>query len=332
MLGFALFGAGRIGTLHAGNLAANPRANLVSIYDVIEGTARELARKHDAQVAPDPESVFADSGIDAVVIGSTTATHVDLMTAAAKAGKAVFCEKPIDLDIERVNRCRDEIAGLGVPIQIGFNRRYDPHHRAVRDAVRNGEVGTVEMVVVTSRDGGLSPMGFIMESGGLFRDMTIHDFDMARFILGEEVVAVSAMASVLIDPKLADAGHVDTAMILMRAQSGALCHINNSRRAVYGYDQRVEVFGSAGMVRSENVRATSVERYGARATAARDPLLDIFIARYAESYVRQLDDFIDAVEAGREPSVTFEDGRRALILAAAAEDSLATGRAVAPAT
>ena len=332
MLGFALFGAGRIGTMHAGNLAVNPRANLVCVYDVIEDAARKLATRHGAQVAPDPESVFADSAVDAVLIGSTTATHADLMTAAAKAGKAVFCEKPLDLDIERVNRCRDEIAGLDVPIQIGFNRRYDRHHRAVRDAVREGDVGRVEMVIVTSRDGGLSPMKFILESGGLFRDMTIHDFDMARFILGEEVVAVSVMASVMIDSKLTEAGHVDTAMILMRARSGALCHINNSRRAVYGYDQRVEVFGSAGMVRSGNVRPTSVERYGAAATLARDPLLDIFISRYAESYVLQLDDFIDAVESGREPSVTFEDGRRALILAAAAEESLATGCAVAPAT
>jgi myo-inositol 2-dehydrogenase/D-chiro-inositol 1-dehydrogenase len=328
MLEFALFGAGRIGTLHARNLAANPHAKLVCVCDVVGEKARELAAKVNAKVAPDPDSVFADAAVDAVVIGTSTATHVDLMTAAARAGKAVLCEKPIDLDLARVNRCRDEIAGLSVPIQIGFNRRHDPHHRAVRDAVRDGAVGDVEMVVVTSRDGGLSPMEFIMESGGLFRDMTIHDFDMVRFILGEEVVVVSTMASVLIDPALAAAGHVDTAMIVMRAESGALCHINNSRRAVYGYDQRVEVFGRRGMVRSDNLWPTSVERYGAASTAVRDPLLDIFISRYAESYARQLDDFIDAVEDGREPSVTFEDGRRALILAVAAEESLAAGRPV----
>ena len=328
MVGFALFGAGRIGTLHARNLAANRRANLVCVYDVLDERARELATEHAANVAPDPDSAIADAGVDAVVIATPAATHVDLIVAAARAGKAVLCEKPIDLDLERVERARAELAGLSVPIQIGFNRRHDPHHRAVYDAVRAGEVGAVEMVVVTSRDGGLSAMEFIVESGGLFRDMTIHDFDMARFMAGEEVVAVRAMASVVIEPALAEVGHVDTAMILMRTQSGALCHINNSRRAVYGYDQRVEVFGSRGMVRSGNVRATSVERYGADATAARDPLLDIFSVRYAESYARQLDDFIGAVEEGRPPSVTFEDGRMALVLAAAAEESLASGREV----
>ena len=328
MVGFALFGAGRMGSLHARNLVVNRRAKLVCVYDVRGERARELASAHAAKVAPDPGSAFADAGVDAVVIATPAASHVDLIVGAAQAGKAVLCEKPIDLDLERVEQCRAEIDGLGALIQIGFNRRHDPHHRAVVEAVRAGEVGAVEMVMVTSRDGGLSPMEFILESGGLFRDMTIHDFDMARFVLGEEVVAVRAMASVLIEPRLAEVGHVDTAMIVMRTQSGALCHINNTRRAVYGYDQRVEVFGSRGMVRSGNLRATSVERYGAGATAARDPLLDIFIARYAESYARQLDDFIDAVEGGRRPSVSFEDGRRALVLAAAAEESLASGREV----
>ena len=329
MVGFALFGAGRIGTLHGLNLAANPGADLVCIYDVREEKARALAERLGARAAPDVETALAEGAVDAVLIASTAATHVDLMTAAARAGKAVLCEKPIDLDLERVEHARAELAGLSVPIQIGFNRRHDPHHRAVYDAVRAGEVGAVEMVVVTSRDGGLSPMEFIVESGGLFRDMTIHDFDMARFMAGEEVVAVRTMASVVIEPRLAEAGHVDTAMILMRTRSGALCHINNTRRAVYGYDQRVEVFGSRGMVRSENVRATSVERYHAGSTAAPDPLLDIFSVRYAESYARQLDDFIGAVAEGRPPSVTFEDGRMALVLAAAAEESLASGREVA---
>ena len=328
MLGFALFGAGRIGALHARNLAANARARLVYVHDVLGEKARELAAKHDAKVARDAEAAFGEAAVGAVLIATPPASHIDLIVGAARAGKAVLCEKPIDLDLARVDRCRAEIVGLGVPIQIGFNRRHDPHHRAVYDAVRAGEVGAVEMVIVTSRDGGLSPMSFILESGGLFRDMTIHDFDMARFILGEEVVAVRTMASVLIEPELAAAGHVDTAMILMRARSGALCHINNTRRAVYGYDQRVEVFGSRGMVRSDNLRPTSVERYRAGATAVRDPLLDIFSVRYAASYARQLDNFIDAVEGGREPSVSFEDGRRALVLAAAAEESLASGREV----
>ncbi len=328
MLGFGLLGAGRIGALHARNLAANARADLVCVCDVVDERGQRLADQYGAAAAGDPQAVFDQRAVGAVLIATPAASHLDLILGAARAGKAVLCEKPVDLDFQKVARRRAEIAACDVPIQIGFNRRYDPHHRALYDAVRGGEVGTPEMVLVSSRDGGLSPMSFIVESGGLFRDMTIHDFDMVRFMLGEEVVAVSTMASVLIEPKLAALGHVDTVMILLRAQSGALGHINNTRRAVYGYDQRVEVFGSRGMVRSDNLRPTSLERYGAEATGAREPLLDIFSVRYAESYRRQLDDFIDAVEEGREPSVTFEDGRRALVLAAAAEESMTSGRAV----
>ena len=310
MLGFALFGAGLIGHVHAGNLVANPRANFVSIYDVVPGAARELGAKFGVAVAPDVEAILSDRAVDAVVIGSSTATHVDLLTAAAKAGKAVFCEKPIDLDLDRVVRCREVISGLGVPIQIGFNRRFDPSHRAVHDAVRDGEVGTVEMVMVTSRDPEPPPIEYVKSAGGLFRDMMVHDFDIARFVLGEEPVAVSAMGSALVDAEIGRSGHIDTAMALLRTDSGALCHIDNSFRAVYGYDQRVEVFGSRGMVRSDNLRPTSLERYDAHSTAARDPLRHFFTERYAESYAREIDDFIDSVQAGREPSVTFDDGYR----------------------
>ena len=328
MLGFALFGAGLIGHVHAANLAANPRVNFVCIYDVVADAARELAAKHGVATAPDVDAVLSNRAVDAVVIGSPTATHVDLLTASAKAGKAVFCEKPIDLDLDRVVRCREEIAGLEVPIQIGFNRRFDPSHRAVHDAVRCGEVGTVEIVIVTSRDPEPPPIEYVKSAGGLFRDMMVHDFDIARFVLGEEPVAVSAMGSALVDAEIGRAGHIDTAMAMMRAESGALCHLDNSFRATYGYDQRVEVFGSRGMVRSDNLRPTSLERYGAQSTAARDPLQHFFTERYAESYAREIDDFIDSVDAGREPSVTFDDGYRALVLAAAADESLATGRAV----
>ncbi len=328
MLGFALFGAGLIGHVHAGNLAANPRVNFVCIYDVVSGAAHKLGAKYGVGAAPDVEAVLSDPAVDAVVIGSSTSTHVDLLTASAKAGKAVFCEKPIDLDLDRVVRCREEVSGLSVPIQIGFNRRFDPSHRAVYDAVRNGEIGKVEMVIVTSRDPEPPPIEYVKSAGGLFRDMMVHDFDIARFVLGEEPIEVSAMGSALVDTEIGQVGHIDTAMALVRSESGALCHLNNSFRAVYGYDQRVEVFGSAGMVRSDNLRPTSLERYGAQSTAARDPLQYFFTERYAESYAREIDDFIDSVEGGREPSVTFDDGYRALVLAAAADESLATGRSV----
>ncbi len=326
MLNFTLFGAGRIGRLHAANLAASAKALLASVYDVDESAARQVAEQHGARFAADVDAALA-SDIDAVLIASSTDTHVDLITAAARAGKAVFCEKPIDLDITQVNRCWEAIADCGVPVQIGFNRRYDPHHRALHDAVQAGEIGSVEMMIISSRDPAPPPADYLKVSGGLFRDMMIHDFDMARFVLGEEPIAVSAMASCLVDSGIGALGDVDTAMVTLSTATGVLCHINNSRRAVYGYDQRVEAFGRNGMLCSDNLRPTSLIRYGKTSTT-RDPLLHFFLERYQQSYRAELDDFIDAVEQGRNTSVTFEDGRRALLLADAAEQSLRTGTAI----
>ncbi len=326
MLNFTLFGAGRIGRLHAANLAASAKALLACVYDVDETAARQVAEQHGARFAADVDAALA-SDIDAVLIASSTDTHVDLITAAARAGKAVFCEKPIDLDITQVNRCWEAIADCGVPVQIGFNRRYDPHHRALHDAVQAGEIGSVEMMIISSRDPAPPPADYLKVSGGLFRDMMIHDFDMARFVLGEEPIAVSAMASCLVDSGIGALGDVDTAMVTLSTATGVLCHINNSRRAVYGYDQRVEAFGRNGMLCSDNLRPTSLIRYGKTSTT-RDPLLHFFLERYQQSYRAELDDFIDAVEQGRNTSVTFEDGRRALLLANAAEQSLRTGTAI----
>ena len=328
MLRFALFGAGRIGRLHAANLSSHPQAALVSVYDLLEPAAREVAERFGATVAPSVDAALADASVDAVLIASSTPTHVDLITRSARAGKAVLCEKPIDLDIARVERCREEIAGHRVPVQIGFNRRWDPSHRGLAQAVRAGEIGNVEQVVITSRDPGPPPLAYLATSGGLFRDMMIHDFDLARFVLGEDPVEVSATGSALVDPAVASVSDVDSAMVWMKTASGKLCHINNSRRATYGYDQRVEAFGSAGMLISNNRTATTLERYTATATAVRDPLLNFFIDRYADAYRNQVNDFIDAVASGREPSPGFEDGRRALILADAALESLQTGKVV----
>jgi myo-inositol 2-dehydrogenase / D-chiro-inositol 1-dehydrogenase len=326
MLRFALFGAGRIGAMHAANIAKNPRASLHSVYDVHAPTAQKVAHAHGATAAASVDAAL--SGVDAVLIASSTDTHVDLITASAKAGKPILCEKPIDLDISRVEKCRREIAALGVPVQIGFNRRYDPSHRAVRDAVRSGEIGQLEQLVITSRDPALASLEYMKVSGGIYRDMTIHDFDLARFILGEEPVEIYATGSIKVEPALKDLHDVDTAMVVMRSESGALVHINNSRRAVYGYDQRVEVFGSKGMVQSDNHRATTVRRYGAERTDAKDPLLHFFIERYAQAYVDELNDFFTTVETKAKPSVDFEDGRRALIIADAAWEATRTGRAV----
>jgi myo-inositol 2-dehydrogenase/D-chiro-inositol 1-dehydrogenase len=287
-----------------------------------------VAGQHGSKVAPDVAAALEDDAVQAVLIASSTDTHVDLITASAKAGKAILCEKPIDLDSHRVAQCWEQIGGLNVPIQIGFNRRYDPSHSAVAEAVRAGEIGTVEQVIITSRDPSPPPLDYLKVCGGLFRDMMIHDFDLARFVLGEEPVEIFATGGALFDKNAESLGDVDTAMVIMRTASGALCHINCSRRAVFGYDQRLEAFGSKGMVRSRNRRATTVERYTETATGTRDPLLNFFIERYEEAYVAEIADFIARVEKREPVAVTFEDGRRALLLADAANESLASGRVI----
>lgn len=326
MNNFALFGAGRIGTLHAANIAAShPRARLSYVYDINPAAAATIASKYGAKVAPSVDAALDDRAVDAVLIASSTNTHVELITASARAGKAILCEKPIDLDIHLVERCRRHIAGFGVPIQIGFNRRYDRSHRAVRES----NIGALELLVITSRDPGLAPLSYLKVSGGMFRDMTIHDFDMARFILRDDAIEeVFATGSAMVEPALREIGDIDTAMVVMKSASGALVHINNSRRAVYGYDQRVEAFGAKGMAQSENLRSSAVTRYDANATDAKEPLLNFFIERYQQSYLDELHDFIDCVANNKQPSVGFEDGRCALILANAALESMRSGKTV----
>jgi myo-inositol 2-dehydrogenase/D-chiro-inositol 1-dehydrogenase len=330
MVRFALFGAGRIGAVHAANIAAShPRASLAYVYDTNPAAATSIAVRYNARVAASAEAALGDPSVDAVLIASSTNTHVDLITAAAGAGKAILCEKPIDLDIERVERCKSSIAGSGVPVQLGFNRRYDRSHRAVREAVRAGQIGALELLVITSRDPGLPPLPYLKLSGGMFRDMTIHDFDLARFILGDDPVQeVYATGSIMVEQQLHEFGDVDTAMVVMKAASGALVHINNSRRAVYGYDQRVEAFGATGMVKSDNLRASTLTRSGADATDAKEPLLNFFIERYMQAYLDELTEFIEVVQGNKQPTAGFEDGRCALILANAAWEALRSGKSV----
>jgi myo-inositol 2-dehydrogenase/D-chiro-inositol 1-dehydrogenase len=328
MLRIAVIGAGRIGKIHAGNVARHPRARLVAVVDPIAAAAQELAQQHGSQWATQAEELIAGREIDAIVVGSPTNTHIDLIEQAAAAGKAVLCEKPIDLDIARVNRCLDSLKRTPVPLQLGFNRRFDPSADALKRAILAGEAGRVRQVVITSRDPGPPPLSYVVTSGGLFRDMTIHDFDMGRWLLGEEPVEVYATASCLVDPGLVQHGDYDTAMVVMRTASGSQCHINNCRQAVYGYDQRLEVFGSAGMLMNDNLRPTTLRRYSAQTTEVREPLLNFFLERYADSYRRELDAFVDAVLDGKPVPVTGEDGRRALMLADAALESASSGKAV----
>jgi myo-inositol 2-dehydrogenase/D-chiro-inositol 1-dehydrogenase len=327
MVSFAILGCGRIGRMHARNIKAHPRAELVGVYDVAAKAADEVASELGAKVLGSVEEALNDPKIDAVFIASSTDTHVDLITRAAKAGKAVLCEKPIDLDIARVEACWIEIGKLDPLVMIGFNRRFDPSFKALRDRIQAGELGQLEQVVITSRDPAPPPAQYIKGSGGLFRDMTIHDFDMARYLVGD-IVEIQAMGGNLIDPAIGQVGDIDAAMIILRAASGALVHINNSRRCAYGYDQRIEAFGEKGMLQANNRRPTTVEAWGAQGTQTRDPVLNFFIERYFEAYMAEINHFVDCVEKREKPLAGFTEGREALRLADAALESLRTGRNV----
>jgi myo-inositol 2-dehydrogenase / D-chiro-inositol 1-dehydrogenase len=327
MIGMAVLGCGRIGRIHARNVARHPRARLLAVFDIDPAVAQQAAHELGAKRAGSLEEIWSDRNVRAVLIATSTDTHVSLITAAVAAGKAVLCEKPVDLELERVRACWREIAVREPVLMIGFNRRFDASYRALRERLQRGEIGKLELAVITNRDPAPPPPGYIKSSGGLMRDMTIHDFDMARYLAGE-IAAVHAFGANLVDQKIGELGDIDTCAVTLRAKSGALLQINNTRRCVFGYDQRIEAFGSAGMLLAGNRRATSVEAWGGERTAARDVLLHSFIERYAEAYVRELDAFLSALEEGRPMSPDFSDGLEALRLAVAAEESLRSGRAV----
>ncbi len=283
MINFCQFGAGRIGSIHAANIARHPEARLVAIVDVDRDAAQRLADRHGVVVAS-REAVLTDPAVDAVVIASSTDTHAELVEAAAHAGKAIFCEKPLDLEQTRAAACvtvaeRCDVPLMvgfnrrfGVPLMVGFNRRFDPNFARLADQLRAGRIGRLELLSITSRDPAPPPLGYVRLSGGLFRDMMIHDFDMARWLMGEEPVELFAAASVLVDPAIGEAGDVDTAVVTLRASSGALCQISNSRRAAYGYDQRIEAFGSLGALFAENVVESTVAFAGADGIVTDKPL------------------------------------------------------------
>ena len=329
MIGIAVLGCGRIGAMHAANIAAHPRGRLAVVQDINIAAARAVAASTGARVMETAAEIFSSPDVDAVLIATATDTHADLLEQAVAAGKPVLCEKPIDLSLDRVNRCAAAIRGVSTPIQIGFVRRFDPGHKAVHEAVRAGEIGDLHQVVITSRDPGLAPEAYLKVSGGILRDMTIHDFDMARFILGEEPEVIIATASRLVDPVLMEKlGDFDTVTVLMTTASGKQAIITNSREAAYGYDQRVEAFGSKGMAVSENRRPHQMLLSGKGYSNHAAPLLNFFIERYREAFDAEIDAFVDAVERRQPATVGFEDGRRALMLAEAALKSIAEGRAV----
>ena len=325
-LRFGLLGAGRIGKVHAKAVTANPKAKLVAVADAMAPAAQAIADQYGCDVRTIAQ-ILAASDIDAVVICTPTDTHADLIEQFTNAGKAVFCEKPIDLSLDRVKACLKVVRANKGTLMVGFNRRFDPHFMAVRAEIDKGSVGDVEMVTITSRDPGAPPLDYIARSGGIFRDMTIHDFDMARFLLGEEVTEVSAMAAVLVDPAIGKAGDSDSVQVMLKTATGKMALISNSRRATYGYDQRIEVHGSKGVVSAENQRPVSIELANGSGST-RPPLHDFFMTRYTEAYAAEITAFVDAVGAKKAAAPSGEDGLAALALAEAALLSVKEGRTV----
>lgn len=330
-IGVAILGAGRIGRLHARNLTSRLRGvRVVGIADPhLEAARATAAACGIARAVPDPLALIGDAAVDAVVICSSTDTHAPLLEAAAAARKHVFCEKPLDLDPHRIEGALRAAARSGILVQVGFNRRFDPTFRRLAERVRAGDVGTPHLVRITSRDPAPPPIEYVRVSGGLFLDMTIHDLDLARWVVQDEVVEVYAAGAALVDPEIGRAGDIDTALVTLRFAGGALCAIDNSRRAVYGYDQRLEVFGSNGCLVADNPPVTQVRAYRSDGVGS-DRLQSFFLDRYAESYCDEMAAFLDAVRGDLELPVTGHDGLRAVLLALACRKSLAENRPVRP--
>jgi myo-inositol 2-dehydrogenase/D-chiro-inositol 1-dehydrogenase len=323
---FGLLGAGRIGKVHAKAVSGDANARLIAVADAFPQAAEAIASAYGCEVRT-IEAIEAAGDIDAVVICTPTDTHADLIERFARAGKAIFCEKPIDLDVSRVKACIKVVEETGAKLMVGFNRRFDPHFMAVRKAIDDGRIGEVEMVTITSRDPGAPPVDYIKRSGGIFRDMTIHDFDMARFLLGEEPVSVVATAAVLVDKAIGEAGDYDSVSVILQTASGRQAVISNSRRATYGYDQRIEAHGSRGMVSAENQRPVSIELANGDGYT-RPPLHDFFMTRYIDAYANEIASFIAAATAGKKAAPSGKDGLVALKLADAALQSAKTGKTV----
>jgi myo-inositol 2-dehydrogenase / D-chiro-inositol 1-dehydrogenase len=322
-----LLGAGRIGQVHANNIVSSSRATLHAVVDVNADAATKLAQRTGARVYATADEALADPAVQAVMICTSTDTHTLMIEKSVARKLPTFCEKPVDLDLAKVITCLAMVKKSGAPLLMGFNRRFDPSFKNVRDRVKNGEIGSVEIVRITSRDPSPPPPAYVKVSGGLFRDMMIHDLDMARYILGEEPTSVFATASVLVDKAIGEAGDVDTAVVVLKTASGKLCTIDNSRRAAYGYDQRLEVFGEKGALLANNPTPTTVTLL-AEPGACSDKPFHFFLERYADAYRAELDHFLDVVEGKAMPLVDGDDGRKALLLADACNVSLKTGAAV----
>jgi myo-inositol 2-dehydrogenase / D-chiro-inositol 1-dehydrogenase len=328
MYDIAVLGAGRIGQVHAQNVAAHPALRLKYVFDPRSGVALELAARTGAAAARDLDQVLRDPDVAGVVIASSTDCHLDQCVQAIAAGKAVLCEKPLDMDLQRARSQSERLGGRSVPLMLGFNRRFDPNFAALHHRLASGSIGALETLHIVSHDPAPPPISYIRVSGGLFKDMAIHDFDMARWLLDEEPVEVFATASCLIDPAIGAAGDVDTAKTLLRTASGKICMISNSRRSGYGYDQRIEAFGSRGQLRADNILENSVSAWSETGMAS-GALQNFFLERYAEAYRREVAQFAKLLCGETAPAAGYSDGVAALALAEAAERSARSGKVVA---
>ena len=326
MLKVGLLGAGRIGQVHAAVIAAHEGSTLAAISDVYAPAAEELAAKYHAQVRSSDE-IIADDAINAVLIATSTDTHSDLIEEATQAGKAVMCEKPVDLSLERARACLEAVSETGRPVMIGFNRRFDPSFAAIRDSLAAGQIGKAELLSVTSFDPAPPPVEYIKVSGGMFRDMMIHDFDMTNFIMGETPVSISASGACLVDPEIGSAGDIDTAVVTLSYADGKLAVIKNSRRAAYGYDQRLELLGADGLLQAQNMLENTVVKSTGQGVISAKPTY-FFIERYMPAYKAEWAAFVAAVQEEDDMPVSLEDGVQALAMAEAAQRSFDSSRPV----
>ncbi|MFK7867831.1 MAG: inositol 2-dehydrogenase [Roseobacter sp.] len=328
MISIGLLGCGRIGQVHAGSIARLHNARLTAVSDFVPDAAQALAAQSGAEVRT-TDAIITASDIDAVIVATPTTLHYDQIHALAAAGKAIFCEKPIDLSSARAADCMAAVETAGVPFMTAFNRRFDPQFALLQSRLAAGAIGAPELIIITSRDPSPPPVSYIEQSGGIFRDMMIHDFDMARFTLGEDIVEVFATGSCLVDPAIGAAGDIDTAAVTLRTASGKICQINNSRRATYGYDQRVEVHGAAGMLQAANQTENLVTEAGPTGFTSA-PNKHFFLERYEAAYLAEMAHFVEALVTGAAPHPTIADGVEAQKLADAAARSFTSKKPERP--
>lgn len=329
-LGVALLGTGRMAQVYGPKINAHPGLRLEAIYNPRMSSAQKAAEQYGGAAADNLESVLSNPAIEAVIIATPTDTHVDYVEQAARAGKAVYCEKPLDKTLERVDRALAILEACPVPFMLGFNRRFDPDNGALRRAVKQGQIGRLNMLMSWSREPAPPPIDYVRSSGGYFVDATIHDIDLLCWIAGERPVEVIATGSCIFNPQIGAEGDFDMTMTTLKMPSGALVHINNSRACAYGFDQRLEAFGDLGMIQTANHRDDNLIRWDSNRTAAHEPLKHFFLERYDQSFYNALDEFHMAVTENRQPSATAQDGRDALAIALACTESAKTGCAVRP--